>query len=37
MRFSDIKDNPRDYDRGLMLQKLKDYFTLTPRKYLKKG
>ena len=31
MRFSDIKDNPRDYDRGLMLQKLKDYFTLPPR------
>lgn len=28
MRFSDIKDNPRDYDRGLMLQKLKDYFTV---------
>jgi hypothetical protein len=28
MRFSDIKDNPRDYDRSLMLQKLKDYFTL---------
>lgn len=33
MRFSDIKDNPRDYDRGLMLQKLKDYFT-TPTKDL---
>lgn len=31
MRFSDIKDNPRDYDRGLMLQKLKDYFTLPPK------
>lgn len=31
MRFSDIKDNPRDYDRGLMLQKLKDYFTVPPR------
>lgn len=31
MRFSDIKDNPRDYDRGLMLQKLKDYFTLSPK------
>lgn len=31
MRFSDIKDNPRDYDRGLMLQKLKDYFTLLPK------
>lgn len=28
MRFSDIKDNPKDYDRGLMLQKLKDYFTV---------
>lgn len=28
MRFSDIKDNPKDYDRGLMLQKLKDYFTI---------
>lgn len=31
MRFSDIKDNPRDYDRGLMLQKLKDHFTLPPK------
>lgn len=31
MRFSDIKDNPRDYDRGLMLQKLKDYFTVLPK------
>lgn len=31
MRFSDIKDNPRDYDRGLMLQKLKDYFTVPPK------
>lgn len=29
MRFSDIKDNPRDYDRGLMLQKLKNYFTVS--------